>query len=239
MQISIVAHVGEAIRALDEVHRRHIPFASVYAATLTAKEVRVAEIASMHRVFHAPTPYTINALQVKPATMRDRVASVEFKEFSGKGTPAKRFLNPNIHGGGRSQKAHEKQLAALLGSTYLIPGTGVPKNAYGNVTGGTFMRILSQLKATRDPTQRASGSSRSKAKRKRDAYFVLKGRNIVMHRKGSKVTPVLIPIRPPNYRKRFPFYETAAEVVHREFPRQFVIALERAIATSNYKGKWR
>lgn len=239
MQISIKAHVTDAIRALDEVHRRHIPFASVYAATLTARKVKVEEVAVMHRVFDKPTPYTLNALRVKPATMRDPVASVEFKDSTHKGTPAKRFLNPNIHGGPRSQKSHERRLAALLGSTYLIPGKGVATNAYGNVSGATFTRILSQLKVSSDSYANASGSRRSKAKRKADAYFILKGRNIVMHRKGKAVMPALIPIKAPQYSKRFPFYETAQAVVAREFPQQFVTALNRAIATSNYKGKWK
>lgn len=240
MQISIKAHVTDAIRALDEVHKRHIPFASVYAANLTAIKVREEEKAVMRRVFDRPTPYTMTALQARMAHYRDAnpVATVEFKDSAHKGVPAKRFLNPQVHGGGRSQKAHERQLAALLGSTFLMPGKGVATNAYGNVSGATFTRILSQLKVNPDPYLNASGSRRSKAKRKNDAYFILKGKNIVMHRKGKTVMPALIPIKAPQYQKRFPFYETAEAVVAREFPAQFKLALERAIATSNYKGKW-
>ena len=237
MEISIRAHVTDAVRYLSDVHKRHIPFAQIYAATLTARLVRTEEVAVMHRVFDKPTPYTINALRVKPATKSDPVATVAFKEFGG--TPAKRFLNPNIHGGGRSQKSHERQLASLLGSTFLVPGKGMLTNAYGNVSGSVFTRILSQLKASSDPMQNATDSRRSKAKRSNDAFFILKGKNIVMHRKGKTVKPALIPIRAPQYSKRFPFYETAQAVVAREFPKQFVVALERAIATSNYKGKWK
>ena len=59
-----------------------------------------------------------------------------------------------------------------------------------------------------------------------------------MQRKGSEVRPALIGVRTPQYSKRFPFYEVAQATVDREFPKQFVVALERAIQTSNYKGKW-
>lgn len=236
MQISIKAHIEDAVRYLDDVHKRHIPFASVYAATLTAREVKVAEIQTMRQVFDRPTPYTLNALAVKPATMRDPVATVEFKEFGG--TPAKRYLNPNIHGGARSQKAHERQLAGLMGTTYMVPGRGMPVNQYGNVSGPTFMRIISQMKAANDPLLNASGSKRSRASRKADAFFKLKGKPIIMQRKGSEVRPALIGVRTPQYSKRFPFYEVAQATVDREFPKQFVVALERAIQTSNYKGKW-
>jgi len=238
MQIDIRHNIADVKRWVDDVHKRHVPFASLYAMTLTAKDVKAEEIAVMRRVFDRPTPYTLNALQAVPATKQKPVASVEFK--TGGGTPAKRFLNPNVHGGPRSQKSHERQIAPLLkGYSYLVPARTMPLNAYGNVTGGTFRKILSQLKVSNDPTSNASASPRSRRKRKSQAYFVNPKGNMVMERKGKEVKPVLVAVRVPQYRKVFPFYETAEQVVRDRLPINFKTALERAISTGNFKGKWR
>lgn len=237
MQILIKARVTEAARFIAAIHERHIPFATVLAATMTAKQVKLDEIREMRRVFDRPTPYVLNSLAVVPATLQRPTATVETDLRSpGKGTPAKRFLNPQIHGGGRSQKSHEVKLAALLGTAYMVPGKEMPLNSHGNVTGSTFMRIVSQLKVAGD--QSASNSAKSKRKRRTDAFFKLNGRPIIMQRKGSDVRPALVGTKAPHYEKRFPFYEVAASTVEREFPKQFVAALERAIAKGNSRGKW-
>jgi hypothetical protein len=60
-----------------------------------------------------------------------------------------------------------------------------------------------------------------------------------MERKGREVKPVLVGVRVPRYRKRFPFYETAAAVVADRLAINFEVAFQRAMATSGYKGKWR
>lgn len=237
MQFDIRDNVADVSRWLDDAQRRQIPFATVYAMTLTARDVREAEISVMKRVFDRPTPYTLNALRVEPATKHTMIASVAFKEFGG--TPAKRFLNPQVHGGGRSQKAHERQLAPYMGSTmFTVPGAGATLNAFGNINGGVYTRILSHLKAG-DPFQHASGSRRSRGKRKASQFFGVrpggKLKGGVYERKGRAIKPVLIFTRPPRYRKRFPFYETAQRVVAERFNVNFEVAFQRAMANSGYK----
>lgn len=231
MQIQIRSNALEIRRWLDDTQKKQIPFATVHAMTLTAKDVAWEEIGVMQRVFDRPTPYTINALQVKPATKGNPIASVEFREFGG--TPAKRFLNPEVYGGPRSQKSHERQIAPLLkGYSYLVPARGVALNQFGNLPGATLRRVLSQLRVSPNADANASNSKRSKAKRKSEAFFVNKRGNMVMQRKGKTVTPFLVGVRSPNYHKRFPFHETAESVVRDRFPVNFEIAFQRAMATA-------
>ena len=231
MQIQIRSNALEIRRWLDDAQKKQIPFATVMAMTQTAKDVAWEEIGVMQRVFDRPTPYTLNALQVKPATKAKMIASVEFKEFGG--TPAKRFLNPEVYGGPRSQKSHERQIAPLLkGYSYLVPARGVALNQFGNVPGATIRRVLSQLRVSPNADANASNSKRSKAKRKSEAFFVNKRGNMVMQRKGKTVTPFLVGVRSPNYHKRFPFHETAESVVRDRFPVNFEIAFQRAMATA-------
>lgn len=231
MQFDIRSNIVECARWLDDVQKKQLPFAFVLAMTKTAQDVKREEITTMKRVFDRPTPYALNALQVKPASKQNLIASVEFKE--GGGTPAKRFLNPQVHGGPRSQKSSEKRLAALYGATsFAMPARGLDLNKYGNVNGSVFVRILSQLKISSDPLQNATGSKRSKGKRKASAFFIPKSGGMVMERKGSMVRPVLVFTKAPNYTKRFPFYETGERVVAERFGVNFEIAFQRAMATA-------
>lgn len=238
MQIDIRSNVKEVSRWLSDAEKKQVPFATVYAMTLTAREAKDEEISVMRRVFDRPTPYALNALQATPATKTKMIAKVEFKEGFG-GTPAKRFLNPEVDGGARSQRSSERQIAPLLkGYSYLVPARGMPLNNYGNISGATMRKILSQLKVSLNADANASGSVRSRKKRKSQAYFLPIRGDIVMERKGKTVQPVLIGIRSPQYAKRFPFYETAARVVDTRFAVNFEKAFESAMATSNVKGKW-
>lgn len=238
MQFDIRSNVGEVSRWLDDAQKKQIPFATVYAMTLTARDVQTAERAVMEKVFDRPTPYTLNALRVVPANRKTMVASVEFKDFGG--TPAKRFLNPEVHGGPRSQKSSERQIAPLMrGFAHWAPARGTDRDAYGNLKGSEIRRILSQLKVSTNPDANSSGSVRSKKNRKNNAYFIPKKGGAIYQRTGSGVKPVLVFIKAPRYRKRFPFYETAAHVVAEKFNVNFEVAFQRAMATSGTKGKWR
>lgn len=246
MQINVSSNFRLAALFLADVHKRHVPFATILAATTTANEVKSEEISTMRRVFDRPTPYVLNAIASRPATRDKPVASVDFDKSTHKGTPAKRFLNPNIHGGPRSQKSHEKKLAGHVGALFMVPGKDAKTNAYGNVNGSHFTRILSQLKVSSDQNQNATGSKRSKRGRKNSAFFISKNK-FVLHRqttgKGKdrkdNITVWLVPVKAPTYTKRFPFYDVAQATVQRKFPDNFTKALDRAIATSNYKGKWK
>ena len=121
---------------------------------------------------------------------------------------------PHIEGGGRQMRASEKRF-----SHYWVPNIGVKLDAYGNVSGGTVMRIMSQLKMAADPYQNASDSARSKRKRSREAYFVMPDQSGVWVRRGGKLQPVLLFASAPQYQKRYPYFETAEKVIdHRLWP---------------------
>lgn len=239
MKFDVRSNAREISRWLDDVQKKQIPFATVYAMTLTAKDIAWEEIGAMQQAFDRPTPYTVNALQVTPAKMQTKVASVSFKEDGGKGTPAKRFLNPEVDGGARSQKAHERQIAPLLkGYSYLVPARDVKLDAYGNIPGATYRKILSQLRVSRNADANASASARSKRARKSLSFFVSPKGDMVMERRGKNIKPFLVAVRAPKYEKRFPFYETAETVWNDRFSINFDLAFQRALATSGYKGKW-
>ena len=232
MQFDVRSNVMQVKRFLDEAQQKQLPFATVLAMTLTAKDVKEHEKTVMQRVFDRPTPYALNALQVKPATKRTMQATVEFKEgFNG--TPAKRFLNPEVNGGPRSQKSSEKSLASRLKTaSYYAPGRAMALNSYGNLSGSAVKKILSQLGASSNADSNATNSKRSKRKRKTQAFFIPKKGGMVLERKGEALSVALVGIRSPHYRKRFPFYEEAAKVVEDRMPVNFEVAFQKAMATA-------
>lgn len=236
MQFDIRSNAREISRWLDDTQKKQIPFATVLAMTLTARDIQAGEISVMNKVFDRPTPYAINALKVTPATKRTMIASVSFREGVTGRTDAKRFLNPEVHGGARSRKSSERQMAGLMsGRKFFVPDRSLARDAYGNVPGSLFVKILSQLKVSRDATQNATNSSKSKNKRKAESYFVPKGSNMLLRRNGKQVTPVLNFVVAPSYRKRFPFYETAEKIYMDKYNVNFEVAFQRAMATSGFK----
>ena len=252
MQIDIRDNIRDVTRWLSDAEKKQIPFATILAMTLTARDARDAEIPVIRRVFDRPTPYTMAALQAVPATKSKPIASVEFRQGGG-GTPAKRFLNPQVHGGGRSQKSTERDLlgrgwiASLLGSArHLVPARGYPLDSFGNIKPATYKKIKSQLQVG-DAFQWSTGSRRSKKKRAATGYFVAgKGSKLppgIYERRGKDIKGVLMAVKAPRYSRRFPFEETTQATVEDRFEPNFRIALERAMANSGYKsaagGNWR
>jgi len=258
LNISIASDVNLAIQALSDLNRRHVPFAQVLAMTMTANDVKRAEYEQMNTSFDRPKPWTLRALRTVPATRSRPMATVDYKEGTNS-VPASRFLIPNIEGGPRSQKSHELAIAPLLkGYSYLVPSKYVKLDAYGNMPASELRRIVSQLGVSRNADANASGSKKSKRGRKMQAYFVSPKGNMVLRRhsphtvvvpgktgKAAKgrtewmIEPVLVGVRSPQYKRRFPFFALGKQVVANRSAANFRLALDRAIATGRFKGGWR
>jgi len=153
----------ELTTALDRLTQRQLPFAIAVALTRTGQVIKNAEISEMRRVFDRPTPFTLNSLMLRPATKQRQYAEVWFKDFAPKGTPAAKYLLPQVRGGSRSNKRFEGALrhGGVLGrDEYAIPARGAPKDSYGNVRRGLYQRILSDLGSSRDASQNSKGSGK-------------------------------------------------------------------------------
>lgn len=199
----------------------NITFASAVALTRTAQKVKTAETELMLQKLDRPTRFTLNSLMLKPATKTKLEAVVQTKEGFGS-VPSGRYLLPLVDGGQRREKSSEKRLGS-----YWTPARNTTLDAYGNISGSTINKVLSQLNLRADSQQNASNSKRSRSKRKSEAYFINNG--IVFQRKGSaKPSPFIVLVKKvPTYRKMLPWYETASEVVDQTLPTEFFKALEQ------------
>ena len=234
LTINVKHNIDAVVSRLNDLQRRHVPFATALALTRTAQEVRKAEVEEMKRVFDRPTPFTLRSLYLKPATKADLTARVWFKDLNR----PEHYLVPQIRGGERLPKRFEEHLrraGILPKDPVAVPGGGARLNKYGNMTAGQITQILSVLGASPDSQQWATARSR-KRNRKPRAFFVGRpgGGRLplgVWERRGMKLLPILIFVKRPHYAQRFLFYDIGKRVALREFPKQFNLALAQALSS--------
>lgn len=223
-------------------------FAAAVALTRTAKVVRDELKQEMSRVFDRPTPYTLNSLFVKPATKDNLESMVWLKDATSKGTPADRYLKPQIFGGSRSLKSMEKALQSsgkMPRGYFAQPAAGAQLDQYGNVKRSQIVQILSQLQVQRgggyDSRRSNSAASRRTVARQGVTYFALAkpvGRlkpGIYLKRqfaKGSAIKPVFIFTSQAIYQPRFKFFEIAEQVAQKRMPSIFDQALRETLQSA-------
>lgn len=216
MKIDINAAIADLARqhGTDE---QHLLSAANRALDTTARAIEREWKHEMRDVFSRPTPYTIEGTYVVLTQGRNLKATVGLKQISGKGTAVADYLAPQIVGGERKQKRFERALQAIgaLPRGYrVVPGQGAQLDAYGNMSRGQIVQVLSFLQALpevgylgnlsdRRRRQLAQGS----ASQPGIAYFV--GRpgdrlplgvyQRVRFGSGSAIKPIMIFVRSAQY----------------------------------------
>ncbi len=117
-------------------YNRMLPYIIARALTLVAKDAQAEVVREMPQRFDRPTPFTLNALRVKPATARDHTAQVFVKDMPG---GKKHYLLLQEFGGVR---------VPAQAQTLALPwGKGKPSirlNAYGNAPRGIAKALLQE-----------------------------------------------------------------------------------------------
>lgn len=244
MKIDIAFSTERLTKKLNDLEKRQLPFATSKALNATAQTIKAEIREAMPRVFDRPTPFTLNSLYLSAATKRNLFSEVWLKDFASKGTPAVKYLAPEVYGGTRRQKRSERALerAGFLPSgMFWTPGTGAKLDKYGNIPGGRITQILSTLKAFSEVGYMANITERSRKRNKKPRpFFVSRPASVrlplgVYERYGSrqrKIRPVLMFVRQPMYRSRLPFFKIARVVYRREFNQQFARAWQEALASA-------
>ena len=232
-----------ATRALvDRFSERRLNAAAATALTRTALDARENVHKEMRRALDRPTPYTMNSLYVRPATASRPQAEVYFKDDrAGSGTPATRYLLPQVEGGSRRLKRFEvalKMAGHLPDGWFVVPGQGAKIDAYGNISKGQIIQVLSQLRITLTAgfTRNMSFDARKQVTAQRKAggrFFVIrpgaKGALPGVYQRefaGRNISPVFIFVRSNTYRKRLAFYTVVQATVASRLP----VHLQQAIA---------
>lgn len=244
--ISIKSNLKDVSAFIRQLPQKQIAFATSLAINETAKKVRADLVTSMSATFDRPTRYTLNSLYIRPSNKRNLSARVWVKEDTFKGTPASKFLGPEIFGGQRRHKRFEKALIArgyMPPNMYAVPGKACPLDANGNVSSGFIVQLLGYLQAFGEQGYKANMSKKGVNrvnKQQGRAYFV--GRpgtraplGIWARYKfasGSAVKPILIFVRRPSYNKRFKFFDVTERSVNKHFAQSFAEAFKQTMETS-------
>jgi hypothetical protein len=198
-------------------YARRVRYATYTTLNRTAVQVRQDEQEEMRRVLDRPTPYTLNSIGIDYANRDNLVAKVRFKDGLGnKNRCAERWVGLQARGGRRGMKASEGVLSRnVLGGrqVYLVPTKYAPLDAYGNVSRGAIVKILSSIRALGENSR--STTRKSRGGRRAEEYFAVydkrPGLPPGIYRRlrtafGNGVLPIFFFARQaPNYSTRFDF----------------------------------
>ena len=240
-------NVQYATRYLRNVSRQ-VAFARAVALSKTVLHIKSDEVTAMTEVFDRPTPWVLNSVKTRMATISKPEASVFIKTWGNKGASPAEVLTPQVEGGGRGFKAFEGALLAggfIYPGDYVVPAAGAKLDSYGNPSRGQIVQIMSQLRVQRssgfDSFASNSAASRRSRRRQGVAYFALRWRGgklkpgIYMRKDfahGSAVKPVFLFVGTPVYQSRFKFFEIAQRSAERYFPIYYQEAITHALKTA-------
>lgn len=246
--------VPELRQRLAEFSDRRLAGAIATALTRSAVSAREEGQRYMRATIDRPTPFTVASLRYVAATAQRAVAAVglgvvaitdergeviRYQDLGPDETPAGRYLQPLITGGQRQAKRLDvalRAVGALPAGWYAVPGAGARLDAYGNVSRGQIVQILSQLRI-----QLVAGSSRNMSarsaigaqRRAGGRFFVVPvgsrtGVQPGVYQRefmGRTVTPVMIFVARAVYRKRLDLPGTLQRHAAQRLPRE----IERSI----------
>lgn len=226
--------------------QKQVRFAAAVALTRTAQAAKVEVARLMPAELDRPKPGTTKALRVEKATRYDLTAVVRLMN-RGEGVPSSEFIGHNITGGRRGMKRSELMLRAagiLPDGLYTIPGKEAKLDAYGNMSRGQIVSILSYFRTfgitpLNSSRMNMKDKTRARMVKRRGEYFVVPVRDRkaglypgIWRRAGNELQPVLMFVKPGTHKKLVKIHETGRRVVQREFQKVFMQAFAEAMRTA-------
>lgn len=230
-----------------------------YAAAQTLNKLATGPVRAdlrheMQDSLDRPTPFTLNSIAlVKPATRDDPAAVIDFKDVAGGARPASSYLRWQVHGGQRRLKAFEvmlRSMGVLPGGYFAVPGSGAKYDAYGNVSRGQLVAILSYFQAFPEDgrgwkmnSTAATRARMARGTRTRPGYRYFVGRpggrgelgiyqDVKIARGTRELLPIFIFSQWTRYEPRLDLDYAAQLSVQRNAPAIFARELAQALRTA-------
>lgn len=238
METNVRTNIIEAIRKFERLNPDQFEFVAASALTKTGQIAKQAATDDIIRSIDRPTRYTQNATYLRPATKQRLVAEVGYKDWSGKGTAANKYLAPLVNGGPRNVKRFERALIInniMPQGYYAVPGGGVPLDAHGNISGGFITSLLAYLRA--NPEMYSNRTARSVGRNKKmRQFFAINDPNHrlpmgIYQRLPGQYRLVIAFVKQPIYSKRLHFFEVVEKAVRDNIEREVEQAIKIAIET--------
>lgn len=244
----------KAQRTLANLDKQARYAASLTLNTLARYPVQDAVRHEMRDSLDRPTPFTLNSLTVaKRATSADLSAVVGFKQVAGGSRPASDYLRWQVSGGQRRLKGFEvalRSIGVLPGGYFITPGQGAKMDAYGNVSRGQIVAILSYFRAFQEQgrgfkmnSTPATRARMARGTRTRLGYRYFVGRPGGRGQLGiyqdvriapgvRELLPVFIFVQWARYEPRLDVQEAARQAVRREAAPIYQAALAQALRSA-------
>ena len=215
---------GPALAVLNQLAGDMPGRALADALNHTVNQASQALTIEMSNVFTSPTPFTLNSVRVLNAPPKTLAAAVWVKDEkadASKGMAPEDWVAPQVYGGPRPEKKSESLLRAkgiLPAGLFIVPAAGARLDAYGNLSRGQMIQILSGLSAIEGSagyTANASDKWRSLRKGHAEAFFVMRRGKTpigIAERRGKTVTMVLAFVKHPQYQKLLDFHGVVERV---------------------------
>lgn len=254
IQFSVKSDLEAIVTQWARVAGDQMPFAIAVALTRTAAAAKVEIERQLPSLIDRPTPYTMRGFRLYPATKRKLMAEVDFRPAFGKGTAARDYLAPLVFGGERKLKAFERSLqrTGLLPSGYsAVPGSAAKLDAFGNMSRGQIVQIVSYFKAFGEQGYSANMTDKRRAALARGnkrsgargvSYFIGKpggGRlpmgvwqRISFGAAGSAIKPVIMFVSRPSYKQQLDVPGIAKRMIEQHFPDELRKAVAQARQTA-------
>lgn len=238
--ITIKVDTSDATRWLNNLQRKQIPFAASVALNRTAQDVQRGLVSGMS-IFDRPKPFTLRGVYVDRSTKTNLTATIGLKTRD-KGGPVNEYLAANIAGGGRVDKRSEillRNAGILPPGMQTRPGPDARLDAYGNMSRGQIVQIISYFKAfgsvATSGRGRAGGTKSARlnaSARKTRTRAMFATQTGVYERKRGTVLGLITFTRPERYQKRYDFSRISDDIVQRRWDVNFKTALAYAMETA-------
>lgn len=250
MQITFDVKGLEILKANLSGMEKQVSFAASVALNATAKAVEEAERNAIGTKLDRPKPQTYRATYLTRSTKYNLTASVGIKDRSS-GVPASEYLAPNIGASGRTPRSYKRSEAMLRAvgilpeGLYTVPGKGAKLDAYGNMSRGQIVQILSYFRsfgktALNSTRMNATDKYRARLSKQQRQYFVVpvSDRKLKLYpgiwqeTQGRGLSPVLMFVSRPVYTAIYDFYGIGAKVAASRFDEELTKAFRIAIRTA-------
>ena len=239
--VRVVTNLDAFRRSLSDAHRKQVPFALATAVTDMGQQAKADIQASMRTTFNQPKPYTLGAVFATKASKSNLRSVVGLKDgASGAGTPAWKYLGPEIEGGQRNRKRFEMRLGV---PGYALPAPGAKLDASGDISRAQLGQIIAAIGGEGPTPATATVAKKPKraykgAKGNRAAYFVAKnkaGRPLAIYQvvaKGEVVPVLYFDQNAPTYAPKWKLSDVVLQSLDRSRSAAFERAWEKALATA-------
>lgn len=259
--INISTDIKEAMRALDVVSKKQIPYATMLTLNALAETSKKQTEREIVGKLDRPTNYARNMMRIKYATKTTLTSQVKVKDsatITKRGARGPDQVLGHLFIGGRRQGKGFEGLLVRSGimpkGMWAVPGEGAPLDQYGNIERTLIIKLLAYFNSFQESGFKANMSDKNRSAFNRRAAKQIKGATtsqyaVVKVKKpgglhpgiwqhvgfgsGRAIKPIIMFVsKEPVYSRYFDLDNTARQIIARDATYEFDKAMAYAIATA-------